>query len=104
MVWLYVNDQFQVKPLSTGTSSSWTKKNSSQNASMDSSKVCTKFWVSSPSLSKKSGGGGGGAAHDKSRGSNLISNSSRTNISDLLKQYQCLETFLTCGIAGSISR
>ena len=35
MVRLYVNVQFQVKPLSTGISSSRTKKNSSKNACID---------------------------------------------------------------------
>ena len=35
MVRLYVNVQFQVKPLSTGISSSRTKKKSSKNACMD---------------------------------------------------------------------
>ena len=35
MVQLYVKFQFQVKPLSTGISSSRTKKNSSKNACMD---------------------------------------------------------------------
>ena len=55
MVQLYINVQFQVKPLSTGTGTS---------------------------LSEKSGGGVAvgvaAAGHDESRGSNLISNSSRT--------------------------
>ena len=56
MVRLYINVQFKVKPLSTGTGTS---------------------------LSEKSGGGVAvgvaAAGHDESRGPNLISNSSRTN-------------------------
>ena len=54
MVRLYVNVQFQVKPLSTGTSSSQTKKNVLKNTSMGPPKVCAKFGVSSTSLSKTS--------------------------------------------------
>ena len=50
MVRLYVNFQFQVKPLSTGTSSSRTKKNSPKML-YGPPKVCAKFGVSSTSLS-----------------------------------------------------
>ena len=63
MVRLYVNVQFQVKPLSTGTSSSRTIF-FFKNTCMDPSKMCTKFGVSSTSLSLKSRAGGGGGAQD----------------------------------------
>ena len=59
MVRLYVNVQFQVKPLSTGTgtgtgtgtSSSRTKKKFLKKCLHGPPKVCTKFGVSSTSLS-----------------------------------------------------
>ena len=51
MVRLYVNVQFQVKPLSTGISSSRTKKKIFQKCLHGPPKVCTKFGVSSTSLS-----------------------------------------------------
>ena len=51
VVQLYVNVQFKVKPLCTGTSSSRTNFFSFKNACMDPPKVCTKFGVSSTSLS-----------------------------------------------------
>ena len=57
-----------------------------KNACMDPLKVCTKFQVSRTSLSQKnltnrrsSRSSWSRNGHDKSRGSNLISNSSRTN-------------------------
>ena len=68
MVRQYVNVQFQVKPLSTGTSSSQTKKNFLKNTSM-----CPPRCV--PSLEsiarKKRVGAVVAAVLDKSRGSNL---------------------------------
>ncbi len=81
MVQLYVNVQFQVKPLSTGTSSSRTKKKFPKNSLMDHPKVCIKFGVCSTRLSLKSAGVAApvAAGHDKRRGSNVISNSSRTH-------------------------
>ena len=50
MVQLYVNVQFQVKPLSTGTTRQ-TQKNFPQKYLYEPSKVCAKFGVSSTSLS-----------------------------------------------------
>ena len=46
MVRLYVNVQFQVKPLSTGISSSRTKKKIFQKCLHGPPKVCTKLGVS----------------------------------------------------------
>ena len=50
MVRLYVNVQFQVKPLSTGTSLSQNKKKFPQNTWIDPPKVRTKFQVSVTSI------------------------------------------------------
>ena len=51
MVRLYVNVQFQVKPLSTDTCSSQKKKKILQKCLYGPPKVCAKFGVSSTSLS-----------------------------------------------------
>ena len=67
-----VQVQVQVEP----------KNSFGKNDSMDPLKVCTKFQVSMTSLSQKNltNRRRSRNGHDKSRGSNLISNSSRTNM------------------------
>ena len=51
MVRLYVNVQFKVKPLGTCTSSSRTKNILKKNVPIEPPNVCTKFQVSSTSIS-----------------------------------------------------